>query len=99
MSAPIEPVAAEVTVAPATPAAIDFITFVKAVGRGAKLRRDLTEAEAALAIQQIVGGIATPAQSGAFLIAQRVKGEALDEILGFTRGAREAFVTPIAPRV
>ncbi len=79
--------------------ATDFVTFVKAVGRGAKLRRDLTEAEAALAIQLIVRGVATPAQAGAFLIAQRVKGEALAEILGFTRGAREAFVTPLAPRV
>jgi anthranilate phosphoribosyltransferase len=43
--------------------------------------------------------VATPAQAGAFLIAQRVKGEALDEILGFTRGARAAFVTTLAPRV
>ena len=60
---------------------------------------DLTKAEAALAIQQIVRGDATPAQAGAFLIAQRVKGEALEEILGFTRGAREAFVTTLAPRV
>ena len=77
----------------------DFLPFVKAVGRGARLRRDLSEAEAALAIQLIVRGAATPAQAGAFLIAQRVKGEALDEILGFTRGAREAFVTTLAPRV
>jgi anthranilate phosphoribosyltransferase len=77
----------------------DFLPFVKAVGRGAKLRRDLTEAEAALAIQLIGRGVATPAQAGAFLIAQRVKGEALDEILGFTRGARAAFVTTLAPRV
>ena len=94
--------AKEAELAPAVEAsqpAPDFVTFVKAVGRGAKLRRDLTEAEAALAIQLIGRGQATLAQAGAFLIAQRVKGEALEEILGFTRGAREAFVTTLAPRV
>src|SRR5688500_5751446 len=61
-----------------------FKPFVQAVGRGVKLRRDLTLEESAQAMRMILRGEATQAQIGAFLIAQRVKGEAEAEIRGFT---------------
>ena len=80
------------------PAAASFIPYVQAVGRGQKLRRDLTCAEAAEAMRLILSGAATPAQAGAFLIAQRVKGEAEADIRGFTQAVRDGFMQPIAPR-
>jgi len=60
-----------------------FIPYVQAVGRGEKLKRDLTREEAREAMRLILDGTATPAQIGAFLITQRVKGETADEIEGF----------------
>ncbi|MGB0386243.1 MAG: anthranilate phosphoribosyltransferase [Ardenticatenaceae bacterium] len=76
-----------------------FIPFIKAVGRGEKLKRDLTYDEAKDAMRLILQGRAAEAQVGAFLIAQRVKGEAVDEILGFRDVVREEFMRPISPRV
>lgn len=76
-----------------------FIPFVKAVGRGNKLRRDLTYVESIEAMRLILRGDATPAQIGAFLIGQRVKGEAEPEIKGFTHVMREEFLRQISPRV
>ncbi len=76
-----------------------FIPFIKAVGRGEKLKRDLTYDEAMDAMRFILQGRAAEAQIGAFLMAQRVKGEAVDEILGFRDIVRQEFIYPIAPRV
>lgn len=76
-----------------------FIPFIKAVGRGEKLKRDLTLAESVAAMRLIAKRGATDAQIGAFLIAQRVKGEAVDEILGFTQVLREEFMVQIQPQV
>jgi anthranilate phosphoribosyltransferase len=52
-------------------------------------RRDLSEEEAAGAMQAIFTGEATPAQLAAFLIALRLKGETVDEIAGMARVMRE----------
>lgn len=52
-------------------------------------RRDLTEAEAAAAMHEILTGEATPAQLGAFLVALRLKGETVDEIAGMAGVMRE----------
>ena len=76
-----------------------FQPFIKAVGRGEKLKRDLTYEESIDAMRMILNGEATEAQIGAFLIAQRVKGEAVDEILGFTQVIRTEFMRPCCPRV
>jgi anthranilate phosphoribosyltransferase len=50
---------------------------------------DLTEAEAAQTMRQIMEGEATPAQIAAFLIALRIKGETIAEITGCARVMRE----------
>ena len=76
-----------------------FIPFVQAVGRGEKLKRDLTYEESVEALRQIVQQSCSPAQAGAFLIAQRVKGEAVDEVRGFTALLRAETITQIHPRV
>jgi len=52
-------------------------------------RRDLTEAEAAATMREILTGEATPAQLGAFLIALRLKGETVDEITGMASVMRQ----------
>ncbi len=76
-----------------------FIPFIQAVGRGEKLKRDLTYDESVEALRQIVEQTCSPAQAGAFLVTQRVKGEAVDEIRGFTELLRSETIAQIDPRV
>ncbi len=54
-------------------------------------REDLTLEEAEAAMGAIMGGEATPAQIGAFLIALRMKGETIPEIVGCARAMRRAM--------
>ncbi len=96
---PAEEALSESSTALAGPTSPTFIPFVQAVGRGARLRRDLSFDEAVQAMRMILRGEATPAQIGAFLIAQRVKGEAEVELRGFTQVVRDEFISHIAPRV
>lgn len=50
--------------------------------------KNLTEDEAFDAMNIIMGDAATEAQSAAFLMAMRMKGETIEEITGFARGMR-----------
>ncbi len=52
-------------------------------------RRDLSEDEAAEAMDDVFRGEATPATLAAFLVALRMKGETVDEIAGMARTMRE----------
>ena len=52
-------------------------------------RRDLTEDEAADAMDDIFRGEATPALLAAFLVALRMKGETVDEVAGMARTMRD----------
>lgn len=56
--------------------------------------QDLNELEMIDAMQQIMGGEATPAQIGSFITALRMKGETIPEIIGAARVMR-AHATPI----
>ena len=58
---------------------------------------DLSRAEAREVMAQIIGGAATPAQVGGFLIALRAKGETPDEIAGCAEAMRE-HVLPVRPQ-
>jgi anthranilate phosphoribosyltransferase len=51
-------------------------------------RRDLSESDMEAVVREIMGGNATPAQVGAFLVALRMKGEQVDEIAGAARAMR-----------
>src|SRR5437588_9829659 len=55
-------------------------------------RRDLTRIEAAAAMEAIMSGAATPAQIGAFLTALRMKGETVEELIGFAQVMRAKAV-------
>jgi anthranilate phosphoribosyltransferase len=57
-------------------------------------RQDLTADEMAQAVGQIMDGAATPAQIGAFLVALRMKGETVDEVVG-AAAAMRARVLPL----
>jgi anthranilate phosphoribosyltransferase len=59
--------------------------------------RALSEDEAAAVMRDIMSGEATPAQIGAFLIALRMKGETLDEVVGMARVMREHALRVEAP--
>ena len=60
-------------------------------------RRDLTRLEAAAAMEAIMSGVATNAQIAAFLTALRMKGEVVEELIGFAQVMREK-VTRIRTR-
>jgi anthranilate phosphoribosyltransferase len=60
-------------------------------------RRDLTRIEAAAAMESIMSGGATPAQIGAFLAALRMKGETVEELIGFAQVMRDKAVR-VRPR-
>ena len=55
-------------------------------------RRDLTRIEAAAAMDAIMSGTATNAQIAAFLIALRMKGETVEELIGFAQVMRQKAV-------
>jgi anthranilate phosphoribosyltransferase len=60
-------------------------------------RRDLSRIEAAGAMDAIMSGAATDAQIAAFLTALRMKGETVEELIGFAQVMREK-VARVRPR-
>src|SRR6184192_2181796 len=55
-------------------------------------RRDLTRIKAAAAMEAIMSGAATNAQIAAFLTALRMKGETVEELIGFAQVMRQKAV-------
>ena len=55
-------------------------------------RRDLTRIEASAAMDAIMSGVATNAQIAAFLTALRMKGETVEELIGFAQVMRSKVV-------
>jgi anthranilate synthase/phosphoribosyltransferase len=58
----------------------------------------LGEAEAYAVMNQVMDGDATPSQISALITGMRMKGETVDEVVGFARAMRE-HATPVRPRV
>ncbi len=71
--------------------------YVRAVGRGPKLARALTAAEAADALALILAGEADPHQIGALLMLLRYRGESPEEVTGFVQAARASAGIGAAP--
>ena len=53
---------------------------------------DLTGPEARAAMDEIMSGRATPAQTAAFIVSLRTKGETAEEITGLVQGMRDAMI-------
>ncbi|NBJ12468.1 anthranilate phosphoribosyltransferase [Microvirga arsenatis] len=70
-----------------------FKSYLAKVATGASLTRD----EARWAFDDLLSGEVTPAQGGAFLMALRVRGEALEEIVGAVTAMRGRMITVNAP--
>src|ERR687893_3304760 len=70
-----------------------FKPYLAKVATGASLSRE----EARDAFDDLLSGEVTPAQGGAFLMALRVRGEALDEIVGAVSAMRGRMTTVNAP--
>ena len=70
-----------------------FKSYLAKVATGASLTRE----EARAAFDDLLSGEVTPAQGGAFLMALRVRGEALDEIVGAVSAMRGRMLTVKAP--
>ena len=68
---------------------MNMIDVLKEVGRGKRGARDLTYEEALQAAEHILGGTATPAQIGAFLAAERIKMESVEELETFVLTCRK----------
>jgi anthranilate phosphoribosyltransferase len=71
-------------------------SLLKEVGRGKRGARDLSHEEALLAAEAILEMKATPAQIGAFFIAERMKMESVEELEAFVISCRKyAYRAPI----
>ena len=70
-----------------------FKSYLAKVATGASLTRE----EARDAFDDLLSGEVTPAQGGAFLMALRVRGEALDEIVGAVTAMRGRMLRVKAP--
>ena len=67
---------------------------IKRVSSGASL----SEEQAYLVMNQVMDGDATPSQISALVVSMRMKGETVDEIVGFARAMRE-HATAVRPAV
>jgi len=66
-----------------------MINILKEVARGKRGARDLIYEESLYAAESILGLTATPAQIGAFLIAERIKLESVEELEAFVHICRK----------
>ncbi|MEK5028594.1 anthranilate phosphoribosyltransferase [Paenibacillus sp. FSL M7-1046] len=67
-----------------------MINILKEVARGKRGARDLSYDEAYYAAESILGQTASPVQIGAFLIAERIKLESIEELEAFVTVCRKA---------
>lgn len=72
-------------------------TVGQAIGR-VTAGESLTEAASYRVMDQIMSGEATASQISALIVGMRMKGETVDEIVGFARAMRE-HATPVRPSV
>jgi anthranilate phosphoribosyltransferase len=71
-----------------------FAPYIRALGKGKKGSRSLTQDEARDAFSMVLSGTAEPVQIGAFLMLLRVKEESADELAGFVEAVRAQLAVP-----
>lgn len=67
--------------------------YIKDIGRGAHGARALDASSAQVVMGAVLDGAAGPVETGAFLMAMRMKGETLDELSGFLAACHERSVS------
>lgn len=68
---------------------MSYAQYIKEIGRGAEGARDLSEADAHQLYAAMLDGGVPDLELGAIILGLRVKGESLDEMLGFLTAADE----------
>jgi anthranilate phosphoribosyltransferase len=76
---------------------MDYAPLLKEIGRGARGARDLTREQARELFGQLLDGAVPDLERGAILIAMRIKGESLDELLGFVEAMQAGAARVQAP--
>ncbi|RCX16743.1 anthranilate phosphoribosyltransferase [Fontibacillus phaseoli] len=71
---------------------MNMTEILKEVGRGKRGARDLNYEEALAAAEMIFNKTASPAQIGAFFLAERIKMESVDELYAFVKVCRSHAV-------
>jgi anthranilate phosphoribosyltransferase len=66
--------------------------YLKDIGRGAAGARALSAAAAHELMAQVLDGQVSGAEAGAFVMAMRMKGETLDELVGFLQAVEERCI-------
>ncbi|PIM53234.1 DNA-binding protein YbiB [Roseateles chitinivorans] len=74
-----------------------YAPLIKEIGRGARGARDLTREQARTLFGQLLDGTVPDLERGAILIAMRIKGESLDELLGFVEAMQAGAARVAAP--
>lgn len=74
---------------------MDMDQLIAKIGKGQKTWKDLTWDEAKGAVRGLIEEKTTPVQTGAFLLAMRLKMESVTELAAFTAAARE-YVAPLS---
>jgi anthranilate phosphoribosyltransferase len=74
-----------------------YAPLIKEIGRGARGARDLTREQARALFGQLLDGTVPDLERGAILIAMRIKGESLDELLGFVEAMQAGAARVPAP--
>ncbi|MDF2368885.1 glycosyl transferase family protein [Sneathiella sp.] len=69
-----------------------FAQYVRILGKGPKMWRDMTFDEARAAMNMVLSGEVEPLQLGAFLLLLRRKGETGEELAGMVAAARDHFL-------
>ncbi|MDT8991158.1 DNA-binding protein YbiB [Curvibacter sp. APW13] len=67
--------------------------YIKDIGRGKEGARDITREQASDLMGQILDGQVSDLELGAFCIAMRIKGESVQEMLGFLDAIRQRMAT------
>ncbi len=78
--------------------AMSIVPYLKEIGRGAKGSRSLSRVAAQDLMARILDGECSELETGAFLMAMRMKGESLDELGGFLAAAQARCTTVPAVR-
>ena len=67
-------------------------SYIKEIGRGKEGARSLSEAQAHDLMSQVLDGRVTDLEIGAFALAMRIKGESVQELVGFLNAAHERCI-------